>query len=70
MGQKFSLNKKLHPLLTFSFGVAKAAGGTVLGSFRKDADTATATQISGANWETSANIGELAMIKLPAISQV
>ncbi len=31
IGQKFSLNKKLYPLLTFSFGVAKAAGGTVLG---------------------------------------
>jgi len=39
-------------------------GGTVIGRFRKDADTATADQIDGASFETTAGAGALAMIQI------
>ena len=38
--------------------------GTLIGSFRTDADTATADQIAGATWETTAAAGGLAIIQL------
>lgn len=41
-----------------------AAGAQLLGAFRKDADTANATQVSGARFVTSAGAGELAVIEL------
>lgn len=40
------------------------AGGSVIGRFRKDADTATADQIPGATFETTAGAGELAKVQL------
>lgn len=40
------------------------AGGTIIGRFRKDADTATADQIDGASFETTAGAGALAMIQI------
>lgn len=43
------------------------AGGTVLGSLRNDADTATADQITGAFFAESAAIGELVRVTLPNI---
>jgi hypothetical protein len=40
-------------------------GGTVLGSFRTDADTATAADISAyARWMSSADAGELAVLEV------
>ena len=38
------------------------AGGTVIGSFRSSADTATADQITGATFESTAGAGEIALI--------
>ena len=39
-------------------------GGSIIGRFRTDADTASADQIVGATFETTAGAGALAMIKL------
>lgn len=41
------------------------AGGTVIGAFRKDVDTASADQIVGATYETTSGAGELALIRKP-----
>lgn len=38
--------------------------GTVIGAFRTDADTATADQIDGASFETTASAGGLALVQL------
>lgn len=43
------------------------AGGTVIGSLRNDADTATADQITGAYFAESAAIGDLVRLTLPTI---
>lgn len=40
------------------------AGGTVIGSFRTDADTATADAVPGGTFETTAAAGGLALLKL------
>lgn len=42
-----------------------AAGLEVLGAFRTDADTADADQITGATFESTAGVGEIAIVKLP-----
>ena len=39
--------------------------GTVIGAFRTDADTATADQITGATFESTAAVGAIAIVKLP-----
>ena len=44
------------------------AGGTVIGRFRKTDDTATAAQIDGATFETTAAADSIVKIKLPAHS--
>lgn len=47
-----------------------AAGSeTVIGRFRKDADTATAALLDGASFEGSAGAGTLVLLRLPAIAQ-
>lgn len=43
---------------------ASGAGGTVLGSFRKSADTATATQLTGAIYLTAAAAAGLALVEI------
>lgn len=43
------------------------AGGTVIGSLRNDADTATADAITGAYFAETAAIGDLVRITLPTI---
>jgi len=43
------------------------AGGTVIGAFRSDADTATADLITGARFNASAGAGELVEVILPSI---
>ena len=43
---------------------ASGAGGTVLGSFRKTADTATAAQLAGAKYLSNAAANGLALLEL------
>ena len=43
---------------------AAGAGGTKIGAFRTDADTATAFQVTNARWRTSAGAGEKAVLLL------
>lgn len=47
---------------------AAGAGGTQLGAFRKDADTATAAQLKGARYLTSALAGGFAKLSFDANS--
>lgn len=49
------------------FRHTSGAGGTVIGSFRSDADTATADEITGARFNATAGAGELVEIILPSI---
>lgn len=49
---------------TVFFRHTAGAGGTVIGSFRTDADTATADQITNATFESTAGVGELAILQL------
>lgn len=43
------------------------AGGTTIGAFRTDADTASADQITDATFESTAAAGGLALLKLPKL---
>ena len=43
------------------------AGGTVIGAFRTDADTASADAITGATFESTAAAAGLALLKLPQL---
>jgi len=43
---------------------ASGGGGSLLGSFRQDADTATAVQLPGAKYMSSAAAGEFAVLEL------
>lgn len=46
--------------------IASGAGGTVLGAFRTDADTASAVLVTGAKWRTKSAAGAPAVLVLPA----
>ena len=46
------------------FRYAAGAGGTVIGRFRKDVDTASADAIPGATFESTAGAGSLAILQL------
>lgn len=48
------------------FRFAAGAGGTQLGAFRKDADTASAAQVKGARYLTSAAAGGMAQVSFNA----
>lgn len=44
--------------------IAAGAGGTQLGAFRSDADTATAVQVTGARWGRDSAIGGLNILEM------